>query len=398
MRLQDSVNRFVLDRFIGKLNVSDDKSVRIRCGILAGWVAILANLLVFGVKLTLGLMAGSISILADAFHLIAHLIGSIVLVVSFWVASRPATAKTPFGHGRMEYVSPLIMSVILFVTGIQIGEHAVRQALEAHHVTYWPALPWILLGSILLKEVVGRFIHYVGERVKSQAIMANAHHHRIEAAITMTVIVGLMAGHHFDHAEWDGYIGIVLSIWLIYLGYQHARKALVPILGQAPSKDLIQRIRETAKSVEHVEGVHEVVVHDYGAMLMVSLHVEIPERLGPSKMHEVSEMCEARLRDELDAVAVCHSDPLMEMSPKHQEIERKFRAVVDGAPGVNDYHDFRIVAGSPETIIIVADIDADEQLPDSEFSAVAKDLELLVKAAMPKVAYCAFYVTPKFSY
>lgn len=206
------------------------------------------------------------------------------------------------------------------------------------------------------------------------------------------------AGHHFDHPEWDGYIGVVVSLWLVYLGFEHAREALVPILGQAPSKALIQKIREAALSVEHVEGAHEVAVHDYGAMMAITVHLEIPERLGPAKMHEVTEKCEARLRNEFGGSAVCHTDPLIEHGPEVRAVEDVFAKVVEGAPRVVDYHDFRVVDDSPDTIIIVAHLDADEHAPENEYPAIAADLEARVKDVIPNVAYCAFDVTPKFSY
>lgn len=148
----------------------------------------------------LGLKAGSISVAANAFHLLSHLANSIILVVSFKVTARPATAKTPFGHGRMEHVAPLIMSIFLFVSGIQIAETSVHQALEPHEVHYWPALPWILFATILVKQWLTQFVSYLGKRIDSHAILTSARHHKIEAMISLTVIGGLIAGHYFQTA------------------------------------------------------------------------------------------------------------------------------------------------------------------------------------------------------
>lgn len=216
--------------------------------------------------------------------------------------------------------------------------------------------------------------------------------------MTLAVIAGLLVSHCSGQPAVDGWIGIALSISLLYLGYEHAHEALVPILGQAPSQELIEEIRAVATSVEGVEGVHEIVVHDYGSMLLLSLHVEIPERFGPAKMHETAERCESRLREKLGAAAVCHTDPLMEPAPEVQAIEDAFKMVIASAPDVLDYHDFRVVADSEEKIILVADIDAADRVPESGFGALAKDLDRRVTEAMPRVSYCSFRVTPKFSY
>jgi cation diffusion facilitator family transporter len=372
MKILEAPNRALGTWFIEGFHDTDNKEVRIRYGLLAGWISIFATISLFIVKMVLGLKAGSISVVADAFHLLSHLVNSIILVVSFWVTSRPATAKTPFGHGRMEHVAPLIMSVFLFVSGIQIGERAVHQVLEPHEVHFWRTLPWILLATILVKEWVGQFVRYLGRRVSSHAILANAFHHRIEAVITLTVIGGLVAGHHYHRPELDGYIGVLVSAWLLYLGFDHGREAIVPLLGKAPSKDMIQRIRETAKSVDGIENVHEIIIHDYGSMYLISTHVEIPEKFGSANMHEIAERCEG--------------------------VEAQFKMIVEQAPRITGYHDFRVVAESAERIIIVADIDVAEEVPEGESEAIASDLESQVKATIPNIAYSKFYVTPKFSY
>jgi len=394
----EPANQTLASWFIKDFDETQKKTVRIRYGMVAGWFSIFATTSLFIVKLVLGLAAGSISVIADAFHLLSHLANSIILVISFWVTSRPATAETPFGHGRMEHVAPLIMSVFLFVSGIQIGERAVHQVLEPHEIHYWPALPWILLATVLVKEWVGQFVRFLGKRVDSHAILANALHQRIEAVISLTVIAGLLVGDHFHVPAIDGYIGIIVSIWLLYLGYNHGREAVIPLLGKAPDKALTDTIRELAKSVHGVEDVHEIIVHDYGSMYLVSLHVEVPEKIGPASMHEIAERCERKIRAEYGGEAVCHTDPLMEKTPEVVALENTFREIVEHDPKLVGYHEFRVVAESEERIIILADLDAAEDVPEAEFATVAADLESRVKGDIPHVAYCSFYVTPKFSY
>jgi len=398
MKILEAANRALGNWLIEDFNDTDNKRIRVQYGLLAGWISIFATISVFILKIVLGLKAGSISVVADAFHLLSHLANSVILVVSFWVTSRPATAKTPFGHGRMEHVAPLIMSVFLFVSGIQIGERSVHQVFEPHAIHYWSALPWILLATILVKEWVGQFVRYLGKRVASHAILTNAFHHRIEAVITLTVVGGLVAGHHYHRPELDGYIGILVSAWLLYLGFDHGREAIVPLLGKAPGKDMLQRIRETAKTVEGIEDVHEIILHDYGSMYLISAHVEIPEKFGSANMHEITEQCEAKLRKAYGGEVVCHTDPLLEKTPEVQVVEAQFKKIVERIPHITGYHDFRVIAESPERIVIVADIDVAEEVPEAEFEAIASDLESQVKASIPNIAYSQFYITPKFSY
>lgn len=398
MSILNRLNTQLARVFIKDFDNTDNKNVRIQHGLLAGWVSIVAIFLLFVVKLVLGLQADSVSVVANAFHLLSHLANSVILVVSFRMTSRPATAKTPFGHGRMEHIAPLIMAIFLFVSGIQIGETSVHQALEPHEVHYWNALPWILLATIIVKQWLAGLVRLLGKRVNSHAIMINAAHHTIEAGISLAVIAGLVAGHYFHQPEVDGYIGILVSAWLLFLAFTHGRDAVVPLLGEAPSRELLQKIRETAKATEGVEDVHEIIVHNYGSLYTISLHVEIPEKYGPAEMHEIAENCEWRLMKKFGGAVVCHTDPLIEKTSELRAIEEQFKKVLENFPQVVGYHDFRVVAASPERIVLVADIDVREYVPESEFQQIAQGLEKLAMEKVPNIEYCQFYITPKYAY
>lgn len=398
MTLLEKSNKAIASRFIKNFEDTFNNQVRAKHGILAGWFSIAAIVVLFIIKMWMGIRAGSISIVANAFHLLSHLANSVILVVSFRMATRPATAKTPYGHGRMEHVAPLIMSIFLFVSGIQIAEQSVHRVLEPHEVHYWNALPWILLATIIIKQWLAQFIRYLGKRVDSHAILANAFHQSIEAVMSFTVIAGLMAGHYFHKPEVDGYIGILVSFWLLYMGFTHGREAIVPLLGKAPSRDLIQKIRETAKSVDGVEDVHEIIVHDYGTMYTISLHLEIPEKFGPIEIHDITERCEAKLRVTFQGETIAHSDPLLEPTPEILAIEDGFKKILDDFPEIIGYHDFRVVAESKKLKIIVADIDTAEKVAQSEFESLAKRLNVKCAEKIPGISYCSFYITPKYAY
>jgi cation diffusion facilitator family transporter len=395
---QANINRKFAKRFIKEFENTDNKSVRIQYGLVAGWFGIYVTFVLFVVKMSLGILSGSVSVIANAFHLLSHLANSIILVISFKLTARPATAKNPFGHGRMEHIAPLIMSIFLFISGIQIGEHSLHQAIKPHELHYWPALPWILLFTIIVKQWLSRFVSFLGERVDSHAILANAAHHKIESVMTFTVIVGLVTGHYLHHPEYDGYTGILVSAWLLYLGYTHGREALVPLLGQAPSKDIINKIRDTAQSVKGIQNVHEIIVHDYGSMYLISLHAEIPAEVGAVEMHEITEICEHKLRKTFGGEAVCHMDPMMEMTPEIKAVEDRFKQIINTFPQIVNYHDFRVVAGMRGRIIIVADIDLKEEIAEDSFAQISKNLGIQVKKEIQHVLYCNFYITPKFSY
>ncbi len=398
MQLLEKINDALAGIFIKDYQETDNQRVRVRYGLLAGWISVVAIVLLFVIKMYLGIKSHSISVVVNAFHLLSHLANSVILIVSFILTARPATAKNPFGHGRMEHVAPFMMSIFLFVTGIQLAETSVHRISDSHDVHYWPALIWILLGSIVLKQFLSQFVHYLGKRVESRAILTTAHHHRIEAFMSLAVIGGLVAGHYLHHPEMEGYMWVLVSMRLLCLGFTHGRVARVPLLGQAPGKEMITKIRKTARSVEGVEGVHEIIVHDYGSLYAMSLHTEIPEKYGAIEMHEIAERCEAILRKNFAGEVVCHTDPLMDKTPEIQAVEDRFREIVQDMPEVISYHDFRVVAHSKKRIILLADIDVLDEVPESDFEKVIKELEQRVLKAFSNVAYSSFYVTPKYAY
>jgi cation diffusion facilitator family transporter len=398
MSLLKNFNSRLIRQFIRDYQNTQNKNVRVKYGLLAGWVSVVTALLLFALTMYLGVKSHSISIVANAFHLLSHLANSVILIISFHVTARPATAKNPFGHGRMEHVAPLIMSIFLFVSGVQLAETSLHRTLDSHEVHYWPALIWILLATILVKQFLSRFVLDLGKRVDSRAIRTNAHHHSIEAVMSLGVIGGLVAGHYFHRPEVDGLIGILVSVWLLYLGFVHGREAVVPLLGQAPSREMLGRIRKTAMSVKGVEGVHEIIVHDYGSNYHLSLHVEVPEKYGPAEMHEIAERCEALLRKEYGGAVVCHTDPLMEKTPEIEAMEAVFRRQVQDMPEILSYHDFRVIAHSGQKIIIVADLNAADEVPESGFADLEKELEQKVLKVVPNVAYCSFMISPKYAY
>ncbi len=398
MVLLEKTNKALASSFIKDFEDIFNNQVRAKHGQLAGWMSISAMLVLFIIKMGLGIRAGSISVIANAFHLLSHMANSVILVVSFRMATRPATAKTPYGHGRMEHVAPLIMSIFLFVSGIQIAEQSVHQVLEPHEVHFWNALPWILLATIVIKQWLAQFIKYLGKRVNSHAILANAFHQTIESVMSFTVIAGLVAGHYFRKPEVDGYIGIIVSFWLLYMGFTHGREAIVPLLGKAPSQELIQKIRETAKSIDGVEDVHEIIVHDYGTLYTISLHLEIPEKFGPSEIHEITERCESKLRVTFRGETTAHSDPLLELTPEIMAIQKEFKNVLKDFPKISGYHDFRVVAESSKKKIIVADIDVADDLTESELDDLKIRLNTKCVEKIPDIAYCSFYITPKYAY
>jgi cation diffusion facilitator family transporter len=398
MKVLEKSNTAIARRFIENFDDPANHVVRIQCGLLAGWTSMILICALFLLRLSLGLISASIAVIADALNLLVYILNAAIVTASYWLSAHPATVRTPFGQGRMVYAAPLIMSAFLFFSGFQLGHESRHQIADPEAILYWSGLPWMLLFTIVFKSWVSQFVSFLGRRVNSHAILAIIVRDRIDSWVTFFVIVGLMAAHRLQRPDFDGYIGIVASVGLCYLGYHEGRKAIIPILGKAPEADLIRDIRQNAKMVEGIEDVHEIIVHDYGTMYLLTLHAEIHERHGPAEMHEIAERCEARLRALYGGEAVCHTDPLLERTPEGDLLEAKFQATLSRFPEISGYHDFRIVAQSNTLRIVLADLDVHEMVPEKDFGRITSALESEVKNALPDIAYCGFYITPKFAY
>jgi len=388
---------------LGRLLIRDfarpeAQEVRVRHGYAAGWVSIFVLLALFVVRLGLGVSSGAISVVAVSFTLLSDLLASVVLVVSFQVASRPATARNPFGHGRMEQVAPLLISFVLFFLGIEVARESAHALTGSHETRYWWLLPWIVFATAAVKRVLGRFVLFLGNRVGSHAIEETASHLAIEGAYSIAVVIGLLLGHYL-HLPWlDGTVGFVGALAILSISFRNARHALEPLLGKAPAAGFLQEVRKLARGVPGIENVHEIVVHDYGRMRVLSLHAEIPESLPAAEAHGIAERLEDALRRNLGGDVVVHTDPLMERTPAVEALEGRFRDLLAQVPQITGYADFRVVAHSPERIIIVADLEAERELSDAGRDAALARLRELAPAAFPELAYPVFNLTQRFSY
>ncbi len=241
-------------------------------------------------------------------------------------------------------------------------------------------------------------MNYLGGRVHSEAIHTTGYHHRVDSIVTLTVIAGLLVSEFYHLPEIDGVIGLLVAFWLLHLGYDHGRDAISPLLGRPPTAEMIEEIRELATSVTGVEDIHEIIVQEYGDMYLISLHAEIPSNSSVDRMHSILERCEQTLRDRFSGEVVCHLDPLIEKTPEIEEHERTFQQIVEDFPAVDSYHRFRVLAESEERIIIVANLTTSDDILPIDFEDVKQELRRRVEDSISNVAYCAFRVTPKYSY
>ena len=359
---------------------------------LEGWVSILINIVVFVVKLVPGIVIGSVALVADAFHSLSDVVTSVVVIVGFWLSARPSDPKHPFGHGRAESVASLVIAALLFLTAWEFGQASVERLLRPRAI----AAPWwliaVLVVSIVLKEWLSQFALALGKAINSTALIGDFWHHRSDVFATAIVILALLAS---NVGLWwvDGLGGLAVSGIIAWAAWRLVPASIDPLIGDAPSPQLIAEVSGVAMSVPGVDSVHDVIVHRYGSLVVPSLHVEVSSRLGIEDGHEVAEEVEARLNRRYSSKAVVHVDPVDRSHPLYADVRTFLEETVVRIPGANGFHDLRIV-GSERRPFILFDLSAE----GDEAEAVADRVREAVERRYPQAGKVGINLRPRYVY
>jgi len=322
-------------------NVNDLK-VRARYGALEGWASIVGNLLLFVVKIVLGISIKSVSLIADAVHTLADSGTSAVVIIGFKIARKPSDKEHPFGHGRAESIAALVVSVLLFMAGVELVEKSIHAIIKPHSSTASAGVIVIIVGTIIIKELMSRFSYQLGEIINSQALKADALHHQSDVIATAMVVVALLAT-RFGYNYVDGLMGVFVSLIIFYSALTIAKEAVNPLLGEAPSRKIIKEIEELALAHEGVSGVHDIILYKYGQVHITTLHIEVSDNASASELHTLSEEVEEEITQKLGGKTVVHVDPINKNHPKYEQIAEAIKEIISRDRRINSFHDLRIV-------------------------------------------------------
>ena len=298
-------------KFIKNREDVTSPAVRQAYGMLCGIVGIGFNVLLFALKLLAGTLSGSIAITADAFNNLSDAGASIVTLLGFKLAGQKPDPEHPFGHGRLEYISGLIVSIVILLMGFELLRDAVGAILHPEAVECSVLTVAILLVSICAKFYMYCYNRGVGKKISAAVMQATAADSLSDCAATAAVLLATLAG-YFLHWQIDGWCGLVVSLLILWAGVQAARDTLSPLLGQPPSEEFVQEIRDIVMESQVVCGIHDLVVHDYGpGRVMISLHAEVPAHGDILALHDEIDNVEKKLHDRLGCEAVIHMDPIV---------------------------------------------------------------------------------------
>lgn len=318
-----------------------DATVRTVLGEIEGYVSVGVSAVLSGIKFALGAMSGSVALVADGFNNLADIGSSLLIALSFRWSRQPRDKEHPFGHGRIESVATLVLAMFLLAVGVQLARNGVRRLWvpEPIRVSVW--LLAVVVVTVAAKAWLALFARALARWTGSQVIEADSWNHLFDIAATSLVLVALGSA-WAGYPRVDGYATLGVSLCIIYTGWRYAREAVNEIIGLAPLRADLEAIRQAALSVPGVQGVHDVIIHKYGDVRLVSLHMEVGAEQSLLEAHQLAERVEATVSRVANAKVVAHVDPVDRNHPAYAEVEKALRRFVKEHADVVGYHDLRV--------------------------------------------------------
>lgn len=346
------MTQFLIRHFIRDADNTADRQVRCAYGKLAGAAGIAANLLLFAAKLLAGLLVQSLSITADAFNNLSDAGSSIVTLFGFKLSAAPPDKEHPFGHGRMEYLSALAVAVLIILAGVELAKSAVDKILRPTP----PQFQWISIAILVLaiaaKLWMALFYRKIGTIIHSETLRAATADSRNDVLCTAVVLITtLVAG--LTNWSIDGYVGIAVSLFVIWSGFSIVKDTVSPLLGQAPDPELVAAIKQTVMSHEGIVGIHDLIVHNYGpGRLVISLHAEVSCHDDLLVSHDRIDCIERELMEKYQAVTCIHMDPVDTTDERVCALRAMVATIIGELDQGLSIHDFRVVFGETHTNLI----------------------------------------------
>lgn len=332
-------------------NVSNPK-VRQAYGLLCGALGIFLNVLLFAGKFIAGTISNSIAITADAFNNLSDAGSSLVTLLGFKLSAAKPDPEHPFGHGRIEYISGLIVSAAILLMAYELIRDSIDKIINPASIEFSILSIVILIASIIVKLYMAYYNKTIGNKINSAAMTATSFDSLSDSVATTVVLIATLVSHFFD-IQIDGYCGVLVGLFIFYAGYNAAKETLGPLLGQPPEAEFVKQVEKIVMSYEPVFGIHDMVVHDYGpGRLMISLHAEVPAENDILEIHDVIDNIEQTLQKELNCAAVIHMDPVVTKDERVTKLKEATYSIINEIDPEIKMHDFRVVLGPTHNNLI----------------------------------------------
>ena len=325
---------------------------RTRVGSVAGLVCIVLNIILCAAKAAIGVASGSVSIVADALNNLSDASSNIVSVLGFKLASKPADPEHPYGHGRYEYLSGLVVAVLVLLIGVELVKSSFEKLLAPEPIEFSWALVLVLALSILVKLWMAGFNRSLGDRIGSETLIATAQDSKNDVIATAAVLASALIARYVG-IELDAWVGLAVGAYIGWSGIELIKDTVDPLLGSAPDAKLVEHIRSKIMSYPGVLGTHDLMVHDYGpGRQFASAHVEMPAEDSPIASHDTLDNIEQAFKDDDGLIVTLHYDPIVTDDPAVVDMRNRIDAMAKEIDPRISIHDLRTVPGTTHTNVI----------------------------------------------
>ena len=359
--------------FIKDYKQTQKPEVRLLYGTVSGITGLVCNALLFAVKLFIGVISGSISITADALNNLSDAGSSVISLIGFKLAGKPADKEHPFGHGRMEYIAGLIISFFMLIVGFELGRSSIEKIISPTEVSYNALTIIILIISMLIKLWMSFFYRGAGKKINSETLIAAAKDSVNDVLTTGAILVSVIVMYVFK-VNIDAYMGMAVAVYIIISGVMALKQTTDPLLGQPPSREMIDSIVNTLLSHEEIAGVHDIIVHNYGpGRCIATVHAEVPVDADILKVHDVVDFAEHEVLEKYNILLTVHVDPI-ETNNEKVLVLRELATQI--ALSINEnitIHDFRIAGEANTNMIFDLVNPSDSKISDSEIKRIFQE-------------------------
>ena len=346
------MNNFLCRIFVKDYENTKDPQVRELHGKFAGVVGILSNVILCAAKILVGAISGSIAIIADGINNLADASSSIITLAGFKLSSLPEDKEHPYGHARIEYISGMIVSVLIVVVGIELIKSSADKIMHPSPLEFSWSIIVVLLLAIAIKIWQALFNINIGKRINSLTLTATGTDSRNDVIATTVVLISIIVG-KLTGLQIDGYMGCLVALFIIWSGIGLVKETMSPLLGEAPDPELVNAISDMALSYDGVLGIHDLVVHNYGpGRIFASIHIEVDAEADMMESHDMIDNIEREMAKKLHIEITGHLDPVRTNDPVVKKMVQLTSEVAAQIDGVSNIHDLRIVTGPTHTNVI----------------------------------------------
>lgn len=346
------MTKLLLKVFVKDYENVKDTGVRKAYGKLAGIVGIVSNILLCIMKVAIGIFTSSIAVVADGINNLADASSSVITLIGFKLASLPEDKEHPYGHARIEYLTGLLVSVLIIVVGVQLFRSSAGKVMHPDEFVFSTATVAVLVAAIAIKVWQAMFNIGLGKRIDSVALIATGTDSRNDVIATSAVLIAVIIT-KLSGFQLDGYMGCVVALFIIWSGISLVKETVSPLLGEAPDEELVRSIAEMTESFDGVLGIHDLMVHNYGpGKVFASVHIEIDADGDIMAAHDMIDNIEKTVSSALNIELVAHMDPIKTNDPQLTQMKKIITELLSDMEGIVSIHDFRMVQGPTHTNII----------------------------------------------